>query len=215
MKSTLCEFLDIAETDEFLQEEDESTIIDYLEEDDDIISNNHTINTIEYNSNLPSIKEETINSNKEKSELKDEDVKSIVQEKLLKDYDFARENIIKIIKEGMNLMPELTSLAIELQNPESYDSVARYTQNLVSANEKLIGLSEKILKPHQTNKKEAKQVVNVNTQNNNQPDNVTNNIVNNTVNNTVVLSKRDLIKQLMEENKKQKAIVDSLTIASD
>lgn len=81
---------------------------------------------------------------------------------LEEDYEYARDNIKKIIDENMGIMNELTTMAMQSQDPAWFDAASKFMKHVVEANDKLMQLSFRQLQPIQQhqNKKELATIAN-------------------------------------------------------
>jgi len=61
-----------------------------------------------------------------------------------KDFEFARANLREIIEKGNISLENLSLLAERMQHPRAYEVLAKTIDSIVNANEKLLGLQEKI-----------------------------------------------------------------------
>lgn len=123
-----------------------------------------------------------------------------LEENLNNDYEYARKNIRNLIDEQMSLIPELSSIVLQLQLPEGYQSASRFIASVVDANDKLVQLSERQINPKQPkgNKNnsgnEPSKEVQVETQNN-----VTNNVM-------ITMTTADLLNSILEKELDKQAI---------
>lgn len=86
----------------------------------------------------------------------------LLQDNLETDYEYARDNIRRVIDENMAIVSELTSMAIQAQDPAWFEAAGKFMKQVVEANDKLMQLSERQLKPIQQheNKKELAVIAN-------------------------------------------------------
>ena len=122
-----------------------------------------------------------------------------VENNLTNDYEYARNNIRNLINEQMSLIPELSSVVVGLQTPDGYDSAAKFIASVVSANDKLVHLSERQLyikkpKADKGNNIPTKENSVVETQNN-----VTNNLM-------ITMTTADLLNSILEKELNKETI---------
>ena len=124
-----------------------------------------------------------------------------VESNLTNDYEYARNNIRNLINEQMSLIPELSSVVIGLQTPDGYDSAAKFIASVVTANDKLVHLSERqlyIKKP----KGEKNNIDNNQNKENNiveTQNNVTNNLM-------ITMTTADLLNSILEKEMNKETI---------
>lgn len=120
-----------------------------------------------------------------------------IEQNLNNDYEYARRNIRNLIDEQMSLIPELSSIVLQLQLPEGYQSASRFIASVVDANDKLVQLSERQLnpkKPKQDKFNNPTKELSVETQNN-----VTNNLM-------ITMTTADLLNSILDKELNKKAI---------
>lgn len=199
-----------------------STLLKFLNTSlEDITENNTTQLPVIIETDIETIVEEDNIDVEESGKTDDEQkIKKYISKNLQNDYDYARKAIKRAIDNQLNNLDELTSVVTELQNPEGYDCLAKYSKQIVENSDKLLLLSERLLKP--TVKKESKQVVNVTTQANSGDNaNVSadkgNTTINNTTNNNAVfLSTDDLLSMIIkkEQDSKNLSMIENANILS-
>lgn len=62
-------------------------------------------------------------------------------EEIKKDINFAKDNIKKVIEQGMELIPDMIRLTREMESAKMYDSAAGFMKAIVEINKNLIDLN--------------------------------------------------------------------------
>lgn len=62
------------------------------------------------------------------------------------DYEFARKNLIRIIEDGMQLVPDACETAREAETPRQFEALSTFLKTMADINKDLIDLGEKRIK---------------------------------------------------------------------
>lgn len=140
---------------------------------------------------------------KSKEEKQSENYESNLQD----DYDFARKNIRNLIEESMSILPELASLVVQMQLPEGYQAHGKFVKEIVDANDKLLQLTERQIKP------KGKTTTNNTVVNATVPSNNENQPPENVVNNTLInITTEDLLNSILKESLNKSPVIEYNTI---
>lgn len=91
------------------------------------------------------------------------EIKSAAKESVKTDYEFARNNLVRIIEEGMQLVPDACGVAREAETPRQFEALSTFLKTMADINKDLLELGERRIKldgPTSTHSEDGKNIIN-------------------------------------------------------